>query len=333
MKKYLFFIIAHSLFVTLSKSSFSSCSVTIINTGGIYCNGSCTGSLTAVANGVPPFHYVWSTSDTTATVSGLCAGPYSVVMTDQTGCVDSTTIILTEPPPILVNSSINYFNCQCNCSLAVSGGTPGYSYLWCDGSIGQQLIYCIPGACYVYVTDANGCTVIDSFIMNPPPPLTITLQSTATTCSGCSDGTASVNAFGGTPPYMYVWSSGQTTQTITGLSDGIYSVCVTDANNCTICDSVSVADPLHVEHNEESNGVKIFPNPFTKICNLEISPALLQFNPEFIITDLMGNKITSMPVRQLHTVIEREKLVPGIFFWQLNNAGNHFFKGKLFIMD
>ena len=68
----------------------------------------------------------------------------------------------------------------------------------------------------------------------------ITMNSTEESAPGANDGSASANVTGGTIPYNYTWNTGGTTQTISNLSAGTYSVTVTDNNGCTATDSVTV---------------------------------------------------------------------------------------------
>jgi hypothetical protein len=315
----------------------SACSVTILTVDNSLCNGDCTGSLTAVANGVPPFHFQWSTSDTTSSIDSLCAGTYTVVMTDSTGCTSVATVTLLEPPPLQAVYSTVYGCDSCMTSVTANGGTPPYSYQWCDGSFGPVMYFCGPGMCIVIVVDANGCIDIDTINLNPPPALGISLQSTGTSCSGCNDGSIDGTASGGTQPYYFVLSppgDTNTTGIFNALAPGLYNVCVYDSGNCMACDTITVFDdPTDIASRSQSRTVTVYPNPFTDETTLEVSQDILDEGPEFFLYDVLGKKVFNFIIAKQKTIISRRNLPAGIYFFEMLNAEGIIFNGKLIIVD
>ena len=205
----------------------------------VSCNEDCDGSITidAVTNGVPPFSYDWSNGETTSSITGLCAGYYFVTITDSTNCtIFSDSLIVNQPDALALTETHNDVSCFAqkdgNIDLSVSGGIPDYTYQWNIGAITEDLTGMSAGTYTVTVTDVNNCTATLSVTVNEPPLLTVTVASTDETASGENDGTAQTTVEGGTPPYSYLWSNGETTASVTGLAPGDYSVTVTDANNC-----------------------------------------------------------------------------------------------------
>ncbi|HHH53159.1 MAG TPA: T9SS type A sorting domain-containing protein, partial [Bacteroidetes bacterium] len=205
----------------------------------ITCNGDCNGKILIddVLNGVPPFTYNWSNGETTSSIDNLCPGDYYVTITDSTNCsVISDNFSITEPNALLITEI--HFDVSCFAQqdgiidITVSGGTPVYTYLWNNGATTEDLDGLSVGEYTVTVTDTNNCTSTMSITINEPPELTITVTSTDETASEANDGTAQTTAEGGTPPFSYLWSNGETTASITDLAPGEYSVTVTDANNC-----------------------------------------------------------------------------------------------------
>ena len=206
------------------------------------CAGNADGAITASATGSNggPFTFVWSTGATTATITNLTAGSYTVTATDVAGCTNTLTVILTDP--VAVVASINLDN-DVSCfggadgqlTANGAGGSPGYTFLWSTGSTNQTISSLIAGNYTVTVTDINGCTDIASQVVSQPLTLVnVTVSSTGVSCIGGNDGTATANnATGGTPGYTYLWSTGATTQTINNLTAGTYIVTATDANGCT----------------------------------------------------------------------------------------------------
>lgn len=121
-----------------------------------------------------------------------------------------------------------------------SGGTEPYSYLWSNDEVTQTILFLDAGTYTVTVTDADGNTATGSVTITNASPLNPNAFSTDETFVDGNDGTASSAAFGGTSPYSFLWSNGGTTQTITNLAPGLYTVTVTDISNCTAFQSVIV---------------------------------------------------------------------------------------------
>ena len=97
---------------------------------------------------------------------------------------------------------------------------------------------------YYTITDDNSCSVSDSIELVPSPPFYVTGNEIDVACHGDSTGAASfIITAGGTPPFSYLWSNGDTNVIATGLPAGVYTCLITDANNCTAFDSVLVSEP------------------------------------------------------------------------------------------
>ena len=205
-------------------------------------DGTATVSTTA---GDGPFTFLWSNGGTTQTIEGLAPGAYAVTVTDANNCPAEGQVDVFAPPALALalNQQIDV-DCHGNATgaaqVAASGGTPGYSYLWSDGDTGPTNNGLAAGDYTVTATDANGCEAMLNVTIAEPDPLEVTAGSTDETGAGANDGTATADPVGGTSPYSYAWSNGGTTQTITGLSPGAYTVTVTDDNDCTATDLVNV---------------------------------------------------------------------------------------------
>lgn len=123
-------------------------------------------------------------------------------------------------------------------------GVAPYSYNWSNGGTTQQISNVGAGVYMVTVTDANGCTDSASVsVNNIGGPTLQSATGTNVTCNGDGDGTATASATGGTPPYSYMWSNGGTTQSISNLGGGTYTVTITDANGCLVSGTVTVTEP------------------------------------------------------------------------------------------
>jgi gliding motility-associated-like protein len=158
------------------------------------CNGSCNGDATAFTNsGTPGYSWLWNTvpPQVTATASSLCAGTYSVVVTDVNGCTGTTVAIVSEPQPVVATASNDFSICTGqNASLIVTaaGGTPGYNFTWNPGNIFGSSLNVNPSTTTSYIvstTDINGCVGADDTVMVTVNPLPVVLFTPDIT-TGCS---------------------------------------------------------------------------------------------------------------------------------------------------
>lgn len=215
------------------------------------CFGSCSGVLAAgPTGGTTPYEFSWNTTDTSQTVSNLCAGNYSLTITDANGCNGTYTATITQPAQIVITGVENDAHCNNNdgsVSVTVTGGMMGYSYLWSNGQLTDNCLNVIAGAYTVTVTDGAGCTASATFnVNNISGPTAVIDSSSGVSCFGAGDGFASVLATpapGMPPVFTYLWNTSQVTATITNLGPGVYSVTVTDSSGCVASVSVNISEP------------------------------------------------------------------------------------------
>ncbi|MBN4066147.1 SprB repeat-containing protein, partial [Candidatus Amoebophilus asiaticus] len=214
----------------------------------VTCNGGNDGQASvAVVGGFPAYTYQWSSGGTAPLESSLSAGTYTVTVIDANGCIAIDSIVINEPTPITLFMSSDDANCgqtDGKARVSASGGTTPYTYSWSNGATTANNNGVATGTYTVTVTDNNGCIAIDSVIVNDlPGPTVVITDSVDVSCNGNNDGTATVSAYGGTTPYIYLWSNSATTVTISSLSPGIYTATVTDANGCVGTASVTINEP------------------------------------------------------------------------------------------
>lgn len=212
------------------------------------CNNACNGSVTAVVSGGNPAYVLtWLPAGAGGTITNLCAGNYTLTVTDASLCTGNAVVTLTNPPAIVPN--VTFTNALCNASCNGSAiatplnGTAPYSYTWTNvpASNTSSATGLCAGTYTVFITDANNCTVTPQQItLNDPLPLNILASSLPATCLGPPDGSMTVSPSGGTPTYSYSWVPAAlgTNSFVNNVGAGIYTVIVTDANLCT--NSVSI---------------------------------------------------------------------------------------------
>ena len=203
------------------------------------CYGDCLGTASVSANGISPYSYLWNTGNQTANASNLCAGTYTVTVTDANNCTSETSINISEPTQVLSSfSNIQHPICDGvgygSATINPTGGTSPYSYFWSNGGGSNPTNNtCFVGPNYVTITDNNGCQRIDSVFMDSPSDLISSLNNLVPiSCYGFCDGEIHINVNLGNPPYTYIWSNEETNASITGLCYGTYTLTVIDANNC-----------------------------------------------------------------------------------------------------
>ncbi|MCD6018747.1 MAG: hypothetical protein K0S53_1868 [Bacteroidetes bacterium] len=225
-----------------------------ISTPPVICPLGTTTVIASVSGGQAPYSFLWNNGVTTSTISAG-VGIYTVTVSDVTGtsCSNSATVaVVTETPLTLFTGSTNvgcFGGTNGTASVYASGGMPGYTYLWSVNSATTSIIGNLSAGSYsVLVTDNIGCTKSANVIISQPLSAVGAITSnTNITCNAESNGAVSVTGLGGTPPYYYYWDpTGASTQTLTGLPAGIYSVIVADSTGCFTSSTVSVTEPSQI---------------------------------------------------------------------------------------
>jgi len=196
----------------------------------------------------PPLNIIWSTGQTTMTVTGLAPGSYSATLTNAVGCTFSFGGQV-DPPLNPVSASVSSQQpTSCggtdgSIALTVSSGTGPYTYSW--NTTPPQTTATINGlsaGTYQYtVTDDDGCLQTGSVILAGGNAPTATFNSSAASCSTGLGGSVTAIPTGGSPPYTYLWSNNQATQTINNQAPGTYLITITDSGGCSITSSVMIS--------------------------------------------------------------------------------------------
>ena len=208
-------------------------------------NGTHDGSIClSLSGGFTPYHLLWSTGDTTSCITQLVADTYSVTVNDIIGCSVQGSYLVHQPAPFAVSSNLTNPSCfgdsNGSIKICVTGSNPPYSFNWSDGQITSDSLCSFNGSLIsgnysVNITDSLNCSdSISNIILYSPALISIGLNSIKDTiCFGAANGFIDPAVSGGTTPYKFNWSpGGDTSQNISGLSQGAASILVTDANSC-----------------------------------------------------------------------------------------------------
>lgn len=219
--------------VTISAPSALSGAVTTLDASCGLSNGTATAS---VSGGVTPYSYNWSSGATTAAATGLGAGTYSVTVTDANGCTLPISGIAIAANGL--QSGISKTDVSCSgldngtAGVTVTGGTGSISYSWSNGATTASVSGLAAGTYTCTIADQGGCSSVLTAVISSPAPLSATGSVQNATC-GIINGAVTLSVTGGTAPYTFLWSTGATTQNISSLAGGTYTVSVSDSRGCT----------------------------------------------------------------------------------------------------
>ncbi|MBA4239607.1 MAG: hypothetical protein C0448_02685 [Sphingobacteriaceae bacterium] len=226
---------------------------TTLTTTNVKCNGACDGTgNVAFAGGVGIPTFLWQPGlQSGNSVNNLCVGIQTVTITSNGSCTTAITFTLTEPAALTAVTTATNSNCgQANGKVCVTigGGTTPYNNLWSNGTTSLCSSNLLAGAYTSTVTDANGCVINASALVNDiaGPVVSIT-SSTNVSCFAGNNGAATTNVTGGVTPYSFLWSgTSYTTQNVSNFAAGLQNITVTDAAGCVGSASVTITQPAQL---------------------------------------------------------------------------------------
>ena len=208
--------------------------------------GNNDGSITInVTGGAAPYSYMWSNGSNTQNQTNLSAGTYWVSVIDAMGCANGQSVILQN-----VGSSVTlsetHVDAACGSSngsidLTVTGGGAPFTYIWNNSATTEDINSLAAGIYDVTVTENGGCTSTQNVIVANINGPTVT-ETHANAICGNTNGSIDITVTGGVSPYSYIWNNSATTEDLSNLSPGNYTVTVTDQNLCAGFQSVTVID-------------------------------------------------------------------------------------------
>ncbi len=293
---------------------------TITSTPTSSCGGSDgTINISNTSGGSPPYSVIILDADSINQAPvGLPAGVYTVKINDANACTYTTYVGISETGAATLNAQVNEISCpgmtdaSISLSLVNPTGTP--TYAWNTGQTTPQLSGLAPGHYIVTITDGN-CMIYEVFKISDPDPIIITANIVEPS-HGAENGMIILNVNGGTPPYTYLWSSGQTTKNIGSLGPGSYTVTVTDANNCTEDQTFDVGTTA-VKDLESHSEIILYPNPVSDKLYLKLKTYNYEKDLPYHIYNLYGQKVaggTLTPLAGSETYINVSNLSSGYYF-------------------
>lgn len=228
----------------------------------------CFGNTATLDAGSGFSNYNWSTTENTQTILAPASGIYSVTVTDGNGCQNSDDVNITINPEIIANPNSTDATCgnsDGSASVAPTGGSGSFTYSWNPIPGTGPGISAVPSGSYsVTITDAAGCQIIETIVINDLGGPTLSGAGTNVNCEGGNDGSATVTTSGGSSPFNYLWDDplAQTTSTAVNLEAGTYSVTVIDNNGCTSIETVIISF--------DNPNPTIFLGNDTTICQMDV---------------------------------------------------------------
>lgn len=260
--------------------------------------------------------YNWSTGETTQSVTVNQSGTYSVTVTDN-ACTGTDDVAITFKPAPVVDLGADASVCDGQAVTLDAGYVTGNTYTWSNGSHNQIISPAITGIYSVTVTN-NGCTGTDevSVAVNPNP--TVNLGSDVVICSGCTE-TLDAGNLGAT----YLWSTGETTQTIDVTIAGTYTVTVTSADGCSDIDEIIVDVVSGIETNAIADKIELYPNPALNYVTISTSITGM-YNID--IVDITGRIVLSIQTDKTQKELNISNLDKGVYLMRISNSKKQFVK-------
>jgi len=275
----------------------------------VSCFGAADGKIAVnLSTGVAPYSVTWTNlpGESSTSLTALPVGTYMVKVKDKMKFETSQTFVVNEPTPLkLVTGVVQNIKCYGektgSVPLTVSGGTPNYYYNWHKSTIASVAAPRLPaGTHYLTVSDSRDCFVNDTITVTQAPKIVVNIAEVVNDTIGAAVGSAAVAVSGGNTPYSFLWNDPQAQRDVkaNNLSAKVYTVLVSDKDNCSVTQMVSVAGKVGTSNGiEESDPAKYsmnaFPNPATAYFFVTFE-LLESGDTELALFDQSGKKVKQM---------------------------------------
>lgn len=231
---------------------------------------------------------------------------------------------------VLSTSSGSCGQCDGSITVSASNGTPPFVYSWSNNQTDSIATNLCGGTYTCTVTDADSCFSSGTITLTQSPAVTFSVSVTEPSCPTCCDGSATGNVLTGNPPFLYDWSDGATAQTDTGLCEGKYILCVTDANGCLSCDTIDLAadSAWGIEAYDPAAAFSIYPNPASDFISIELKNKI-SGNAQLQIRAITGSVVYSqlLNVSQASSFeVNVSALAPGFYLISVETANGAFYR-------
>ena len=294
-------------------------------TTDLNCYGANNGVINVAAvGGIPTYTYNWNNGLATASSNSLAAGNYSITVTDAVGCSFVVTKALSQPVGIDATTSTTPTT-ACgsqtgSASVVASGGAGGLTYMWSNAETATSISNLAAGTYKVSVTDLSHCTTVVDALVGQPEQIQVSVTNT-NTVNGQHTGTATVETVtGGTGPYTYAWSDGETSQTISNLAGGTYAVTVTDNNGCyeTTAATVISSPAAAISTVTDAFNFSVYPNPSHSQAFIQLSK--IAGNTSFKLENVLGQVLLSKQLTDMQTQLDLSSYPDGIYIIEIRQG-------------
>lgn len=275
--------------------------------GSIYINGS--------GGAGAPFKFLWSTGDTTQMISGLQSGLYSVTISDMNNCSDSAQIELINLDSVGITALTFDVSCHGYSDGRIfidfiSGHGP-FEVLWSTGDTTKDISKLYKGVYTIEVTDMNGCMLHRELMVHEPDTLIVNLNIIN---SLNNDGSAQASITGGNPPYIILWSTGDTLDKISGLDPGDYWISIYDKNGCNSFVPFKIQKVIGTHKISSDISLRLMPNPVTSKLFVEfVDQNYGGFIWNWAVSGIAGQTVAQFHSETSKFEIDTEHLAPGIY--------------------
>lgn len=288
----------------------------------------------SVMGGTGPYTFVWNTGATTEDLNGIVSGTYNVTITDATGCQITAGYTVPNTGGTLgANGTPTSATCGLangGMSLAVTGGTTPYAYAWSTGATSAAVTGLAGGNYSVTISDANGCElIVPAIIPNMGNPVDlISGDTTAASCSSCSDGAVDLTLGTSGAPYTFAWSTSATTEDLVNVLPGTYHVTITNVDGCSLDTSFVVSFSTGFVELEDMT-LKVYPNPSTGDVYIEFSQDPTE-DVQIEVFNALGQRLIersySAQTIQSRIHIDLDSAVSGAYMMKISSAGQYITK-------